>query len=125
MKVRGDFVTNSSSVSYILTMNEYTVDVYIKGSKSGISQFLDFIKTKMKNNGQKVKVGNKELYYMEIEFDTKDIIPMDLYTDCETWRGINVSKLSDEEIWGLIRWNILKGRTLNLCGIGATQININ
>ena len=49
MKIRGDFVTNSSSVSYILTMKEDVFDVNIAQQRdNGLGNFLVLLKIKLK-----------------------------------------------------------------------------
>ncbi|MCE7698328.1 MAG: hypothetical protein K8E24_005645 [Methanobacterium paludis] len=85
MKIRGDFVTNSSSVSFILTMNESTVNEHIKNFKgTGIPRYLGVIKDKIKKNSEKLKIGNNELYHMEIDIDPQETISMDEYTSDST-----------------------------------------
>lgn len=124
MKVRGDFVTNSSSVSYILTMDVEFVDSYMHSfGETGVGHFLKFIKEEMEEKGQEIKVGDRDFQYMKITFDDSDTSSLDEFTNGETLVDIDFSTLSDDAIWRLIRWNIVRGNTFNLWGIGATQID--
>jgi len=121
MKIRGDFVTNSSSVSFILTMKEELIDSFIKFySGNGIAQLLDFTKNQIKSNGKKVTMGNEEIYYMEMSFNTDETIPLNEFSPKEQLFDVDLSELSDDEIMSLLYWIILDGRFL--FGIGATQI---
>lgn len=126
MKIRGDFVTNSSSTSFILTAKEDIFDVNIehftKTGKIGVVQLLNFLKNEMKNEGKQAKIGDNEFYFTQKKFLIGKSIKLDENIDPDEIASTDFSKLSDEELWNLINWIVVKGKGKDLYGIGATQI---
>lgn len=126
MKIRGDFVTNSSSTSFILTAKEDIFDVNIehftKTGKIGVVQLLNFLKKEMKNEGKQAKIGDNEFYFTQKKFLIGKSIKLDENIDPNEIASTDFSKLSDEELWKLINWIVVKGKGKDLYGIGATQI---
>lgn len=126
MKIRGDFVTNSSSTSFILTAKEDIFDVNIehftKTGKKGVVQLLNFLKNEMKNEGKQAKIGDNEFYFTQKKFLIGKSIKLDENIDPDEIASTDFSKLSDEELWNLINWIVVKGKSKDLYGIGATQI---
>lgn len=126
MKIRGDFVTNSSSTSFILTAKEDIFDVNIehfkKTGKIGVVQLLSFLKNEMKKEGKQAKVGENEFYFTQKKFLIGKSIVLDENIDPNEIASTDFSKLSDDEMWNLINWIIVKGKGKDLYGIGATQI---
>lgn len=125
MKIRGDFVTNSSSASFILTAKEDIIDLNIahfeKKGKIGIVQLLKFIKEEMNNSGSKTKIGDKEVYFTQKKFSIgKDVFLGD-DLDPDDIPQTDFSNLSEDEMWSLINWIIIRGKGRNLYGVGATQ----
>lgn len=125
MKIRGDFVTNSSSASFILTAKEDIIDLNIahfeKKGKIGIVQLLKFIKEELKTGGAKTQIGGKEVYFTQKKFSIgKDVFLGD-DLDPEDIPKTDFSNLSEEEMWALINWIIIRGKGRNLYGVGATQ----
>ncbi len=126
MKIRGDFVTNSSSTSFILTAKEDIFDVNIehftKTGKIGVVQLLNFLKNEMKKEGKQAKIGENEFYFTQKKFLIGKSIKLDENIDPDEIASTDFSKLSDEELWNLINWIVVKGKGKDLYGIGATQI---
>ena len=126
MKIRGDFVTNSSSTSFILTAKEDIFDVNIehftKTGKIGVVQLLNFLKNEMKKEGKQAKIGDNEFYFTQKKFLIGKSIKLDENIDPDEIASTDFSKLSDEELWNLINWIVVKGKGKDLYGIGATQI---
>jgi len=126
LKIRGDFVTNSSSTSFILTAKEDIFDVNIehftKTGKIGVVQLLNFLKNEMKNEGKQAKIGDNEFYFTQKKFLIGKSIKLDENIDPDEIASTDFSKLSDEELWNLINWIVVKGKGKDLYGIGATQI---
>lgn len=126
MKIRGDFVTNSSSVSFILTMKESIIDQKIKVfSRGGFGDYYKFVKDKIKNEGQKTVIGDEEIYQLAITFDTGDAIPLDGFNDDEFFCvnaciDLDISRLSDKELEHFLYWTILYPQYLS--DIGLTKI---
>jgi hypothetical protein len=125
VKIRGDFVTNSSSASFILTAKEDIIDLNIahfeKKGKVGIVQLLKFIKEELKNNGTKTQIGDKEVYFTQKKFSIgKDVFLGDELSP-EDIPQTDFSNLTEEEMWALINWIIIRGKGRNLYGVGATQ----
>ena len=125
LKIRGDFVTNSSSTSFILTAKEDIFDVNIehfqKTGKTGIVQLLTFLKDELKKEGNKTKIGNDEVYFTLKKFKIGKSILLNEDIDPEEIPKADFSKLSDKEMWNLINWIVVKGKGKDLYGIGATQ----
>lgn len=125
MKIRGDFVTNSSSTSFILTAKEDIFDVNIehfnKSDKIGVVQLLSFLRDELKNEGNKTKIGNDEVYFTQKKFKIGKSLSLSEEIDPEKISSTDFSKLSDDEMWNLINWIVVKGKGKDLYGIGATQ----
>jgi len=125
LKIRGDFVTNSSSTSFILTAKEDIFDVNIehfnKTEKIGVVQLLSFLREELRNEGNKTKIGNDEVYFTQKKFKIGKSLSLSDEIDPEKIASTDFSKLSDEEMWDLINWIVVKGKGKDLYGIGATQ----
>jgi len=125
MKIRGDFVTNSSSTSFILTAKEDIFDVNLehfeKTGKIGVVQLLTFLRNELEKEGNKTRIGNDEVYFTQKKFKIGKSIVLNEDIDPEEIASTDFSKLSDDEMWNLINWIVVKGKGKDLYGIGATQ----
>lgn len=125
MKIRVDYVTNSSSVSYILTMNEEIVDIYKKNFKSIWDQkkarIFEMLNKEMIENGTRVMLEGKEIYSKKINFSTNECMTDDTFE--KPIEQVDFSKLSDEELWSYIFGEyIMNGRIREFNGFGSTQV---
>ena len=125
MKIRGDFVTNSSSVSYILTMKEDIINQQISLFSGGFGDYLKFVKDKIKNEGDKTVLNGEEIYSLKLKFNTGNAIPLDGFNDDEFFcvdacRDLDISSLTDEELNEFLYWTIVYPQYLS--GIGLTKI---
>lgn len=127
MKIRCDFVTNSSSASFVITAKEDIVDDNIKHyqekRKIGRVQLLTFLKEELKKDGYKTHMGKGEYYFTIKEFALGKSIELDEEIEPEKIATTDFSDLSDEDMWKLINWIIVKGGSRDLFGVGATQTN--
>lgn len=127
MKIRCDFVTNSSSASFVITAKEDIVDDNIKHyqekGKTGRVQLLTFLKEELKKDGYKTHMGKGEYYFTIKEFALGKSIELDEEIEPEKIATTDFSDLSNEDMWKLINWIIVKGGSRDLFGVGATQTN--
>lgn len=125
MKIRCDFVTNSSSTSFVLTAKEDIIDANLehfkKTDKIGLVQLLTFVKDELKKTGHTTKINNEEYYFTVKNFKIGKSVFLDDSIKQDEISTTDFSKLSNEEMWDLINWIVVKGQSKDLYGIGATQ----
>jgi hypothetical protein len=127
LKIRGDFVTNSSSTSFILTAKEDIIDANLehfkKTDKIGLVQLLTFVKDELKKEGNKTQIKGEDYYFTIKKFNIGKSVFLDDSVNQDEISKTDFSKLSNAEMWDLINWIVVKGKSSDLYGIGATQTN--
>lgn len=129
MKLRTDFVTNSSSVSYIVTMDLDIVDLFIRNfqdseNMKGTIRLAEALKAYLIENGTVNYLHNHEIYSCLMDFHdddgssiTKEILEMN---------GDNTDplKMNETELFAYIKGELLQNRKLTelLNGFGTTQV---
>lgn len=120
-------MTNSSSASFVITAKEDIITDNIKhyqeSGKIGRVQLLTFLKEELKKDGYKTHMGKGEYYFTIKEFALGKSIELDEEIEPEKIATTDFSDLSDEDMWKLINWIIVKGGSRDLFGVGATQTN--
>lgn len=127
--MRTDFVTNSSSVSYIVTMDLSMVDCFIKNfqeseTMKGTIRLAEAMRDYLLENGTVNYMHNHEIYSCLIEFNdddgssvTKEILEMN---------GDNSDplKMNETDLFAYIKGELLQNKKLSnlLNGFGATQV---
>jgi hypothetical protein len=129
MKIRQDFVTNSSSVSYIVTfcpsLYNAVNDYHWRGreDKKDIkyTRIEELIIKEVLESGTRVYWEGCDLYIKKYEFDT-DETQTDQNID-EQDEELDFKNIPDEELWNYIRGQFLiMGDLGRIQGFGVTQV---
>ena len=128
MKIRSDFVTNSSSVSYIVTMHKKIVEVFDRFhgdlEKTEIKVVRDAIKKELREKGTRVFLEGEELYVKKYTFDTDNGEATDREMLLEEGKQLDFEGMSNEDLWNYIRGQyLMSGDLSQIRGFGVTLVD--
>lgn len=117
-------MTNSSSVSYIVTMKKSMVDghdKYFGEYKTKEKQrVLNFMRDKLLRDGTRVMLEGEELYSLKIMFSTDEIHNKETI-ESHYSKDVDFNTLSDEELFSYICGEYLLKGNMIFEGFGQIQ----
>jgi hypothetical protein len=128
MKIRADLVTNSSSVSYVVTLDVDMAEFVKKKSKdfggdARKQRIYGELVQDLKQQGQPLSVGEAQLLVRTYDFEKKKDCKYDASFDRPV-DEVDFASLSDAEVWSYIygEYFVRARLSAELKGFGAVQV---